>query len=468
MRSNALGKKKLWGGRFSNTPSKVAEEIATSLHYDMRLYKHDIRGSLAHAKMLCKQKIISQKDLDDIQKGLAIIEQEIENGTFPFNEAFEDIHMNIEARLTELIGDAGKRLHTARSRNDQVITDVRLYLKDEMHEIKKILIQLIVTIVQKAEETKYVVMPGYTHLQIAQPIRMAHHLLAYAWAMLRDVQRLDFAYVQTDELPLGSGALAGVNYTTDRQFLADELQFGAIAHNSMDAVSNRDFIADFLYFSCIMGMHCSRLAEDIILWSTAEFNFITLSDSVTTGSSIMPQKRNPDVAELVRGKTGRLYGNLLTLLTLLKGLPMTYNRDLQEDKEPLFDAIDTIKLIISGMNEVIATMHVNEEVTRKAIYKNFSTATDIADYLVMKGTPFRQAHEIVGSMVKYCEHHNEDFFTLSLEALKKFSEQFDNDIYDYINPEKSTERKQSYGSTSLKSVEHQIMVIREKLHECGY
>jgi argininosuccinate lyase len=217
-----------------------------------------------------------------------------------------------------------------------------------------------------------------------------------------------------------------------------------------------------------MGMHCSRLAEDIILWSTAEFNFITLSDSVTTGSSIMPQKRNPDVAELVRGKSGRLYGNLLTLLTLLKGLPMTYNRDLQEDKEPLFDAIDTVKLIISGMNEVIATMHVNEEVTRKAIYKNFSTATDIADYLVMKGTPFRQAHEIVGSIVKYCEQHNEDFFTLPLEALKKFSEQFDNDIYDYINPEKSTERKQSYGSTSLKSVEHQIMVIREKLHECGY
>ncbi len=457
--------KKLWGGRFSDATSKVTEQISASLHFDMRLYKHDIIGSIAHAKMLCKQGILSETDLNEIIKGLQTIQKEIEEGTFPFNEKLEDIHMNIESRLTELIGDAGKRLHTARSRNDQVVTDVRLYLKDEIKEIQQYCIELIKILVKKAEDNTHVIMPGYTHMQIAQPVRFSHHLLVYAWAYLRDLNRLHYAFDAANVLSLGSGALAGVNYHTDRHFLAKQLQFGTIAHNSMDAVSDRDFIADFLYFAAMVGMHSSRLAEDIILWSTAEFNFIKLSDWVTTGSSIMPQKRNPDVAELIRGKTGRLYGNLFTLLTVLKGLPMTYNRDLQEDKEPLFDSIDTVKLVLQGMIEMIKNMQVNEEVTSSAVYKNFSTATDVADYLVMQGIPFRQAHEIVGSIVKYCEQNKKDFFTLSLDELKSFSEKFDTDIYEYIDPQKSTERKKSYGSTSLESIENQIKLLQGKLHE---
>jgi argininosuccinate lyase len=463
-----LKNKKLWGGRFSDTTSKVTEQISTSLHFDVRLYKHDIQGSIAHAKMLAKQGILSQDDCNAIIKGLQAIQKEIEEGTFPFNEKLEDIHMNIEARLTELIGDAGRRLHTARSRNDQVVTDVRLYLKDEINNIQKLCVDLIQKLIKKAEEHKHIVMPGYTHMQIAQPVRFSHHLMVYAWAYLRDLNRLKFAFAAADVLPLGSGALAGVNYTTDRHYVAKELQFTTIAHNSMDAVSDRDFIADFLYFAAMAGMHSSRLAEDLIVWSTAEFNFIKLSDSVTTGSSIMPQKRNPDVAELIRGKTGRLYGNLISLLTVLKGLPMTYNRDLQEDKEPLFDSIDTVKLVLKGMAEMIEHMTVNEEITKKALYKNFSTATDIADYLVMKGIAFRQAHEIVGGVVKYCEQNNKDFFTLPLAELKKFSEKFDVDIYEYLDPEKSTQRKKSYGSTSLESIENQIQLLKEQLHEFSH
>lgn len=457
--------KKLWGGRFSDTTSPITEQISASLHFDVRLYKHDIQGSIAHAKMLAKQGILTQDDCNAIIKGLQTIQKEIEEGTFPFNEKLEDIHMNIEARLTELTGDAGKRLHTARSRNDQVITDVRLYLKDEINDIQKLCVDLIQKLVKKAQENKHIVMPGYTHMQIAQPVRFSHHLLVYAWAYLRDLKRLHNAFNATDILSLGSGALAGVNYTTDRHYIAKELGFGTIAHNSMDAVSDRDFIADFLYFAAMVGMHSSRLAEDLIVWSTAEFNFIKLSDSVTTGSSIMPQKRNPDIAELIRGKTGRLYGNLISLLTVLKGLPMTYNRDLQEDKEPLFDSIDTVKLVLKGMAEMIEHLTVNEDITKKALYKNFSTATDVADYLVMRGIAFRQAHDIVGSLVKYCEQNNKDFFTLPLEELKKFSEKFDSDIYEYLDPEKSTERKKSYGSTSLESIENQIKLLKEQLHE---
>ncbi|MGB4269856.1 MAG: argininosuccinate lyase [Spirochaetota bacterium] len=460
--------KKLWGGRFSDATSQITEQISTSLHFDVRLYKHDIQGSIAHAKMLAKQGLLTQEDCDAIIKGLQTIYKEIEEGIFPFNEKLEDIHMNIEARLTELVGDAGKRLHTARSRNDQVVTDVRLYLKDEINDIQKLCVDLIQKLIKKAQENKYVIMPGYTHMQIAQPVRFSHHILAYAWAYLRDLNRLKFAFNAADVLSLGSGALAGVNYATDRHYVARELEFGTIAHNSMDAVSDRDFIADFLYFAAMVGMHSSRLAEDLIVWSTAEFNFIKLSDSVTTGSSIMPQKRNPDVAELIRGKTGRLYGNLISLLTVLKGLPMTYNRDLQEDKETLFDSIDTVKLVLKGMAEMIEHMTVNEDITRKAIYKNFSTATDVADYLVMKGIAFRQAHEIVGSVVKYCEKYNKNFFTLHLDELKKFSEKFDADIYEYLDPEKSTERKKSYGSTSRESIENQIKLLKEQLHEFNY
>ncbi len=460
--------KKLWGGRFSDATSQITEQISASLHFDVRLYKHDIQGSIAHARMLANQGMLTQDDCNAIIKGLQTIQKEIEEGTFPFNEKLEDIHMNIEARLTELIDEAGKRLHTARSRNDQVVTDVRLYLKDEIKDIQKLCVDLIQKLIKKAQENKQVIMPGYTHMQIAQPVRFSHHLMVYAWAYLRDLKRLRFAFSTADVLPLGSGALAGVNYATDRHYVAKELEFGTVAHNSMDAVSDRDFIADFLYFAAMAGMHSSRLAEDLIVWSTAEFNFIKLCDSVTTGSSIMPQKRNPDIAELIRGKTGRLYGNLISLLTVLKGLPMSYNRDLQEDKEPLFDSIDTVKLVFKGMAEMIEHMTVNEDITKKAIYKNFSTATDVADYLVMKGIAFRQAHEIVGSVVKYCEKNNKNFFSLPLEELKKFSEKFDADIYEYLDPEKSTERKKSYGSTSLDSIENQIKLLIEQLHEFNH
>lgn len=452
--------KKLWGGRFTENMSNITEKISASIHFDSRLYMQDIEGSIAHARMLNKAGIISGDDLNSIITGLGQILNEIEDGSFKFDASLEDIHMNIESALTVKIGDAGKRLHTARSRNDQVALDLRLYLRDETHIIQKKLLDLLTLLVNFAEKQIDTVMPGYTHLQIAQPVRLSHHILVYAWQISRDLKRLKLAMDASDIMPLGAGALAGVNYDTDREFLRKELGFKDTTMNSMDTVSDRDFVLDFLYFASVLGMHMSRLCEELILWSTSEFNFIKLSDTVTTGSSIMPQKRNPDVAELIRGKSGRLYGNLISLLTTMKGLPLTYNRDMQEDKEPLFDSVDTVKLCIEGVHEMISSIKVNAQKMKEGLYNNFSTATDVADYLVKKGLSFRESHEVVGSIVGYCEKNNERFFDLPLETLNSFSSFFADDVKEVIDPEFSTERKKSSGATSKKEIQKQIKILK--------
>ncbi len=457
--------KKLWGGRFSESTSHIAERISSSIDFDSRLYHQDIKGSLAHAKMLKKIGILTGKELKDIERGLLEIRQEIEEGRFEFDESLEDIHMNIEASLTERIGDAGRKLHTARSRNDQVALDIRLYIRDEAEEIKRLLKNLIVELTRLAEQHIEVIMPGYTHLQVAQVVRLSHHLLAYAWALLRDWKHLASVVNECNILPLGVGALAGVNYKNDREFLKKELGFSDITLNSMDTVSNRDFVIDFLYFGAVLGMHLSRFCEELVLWSTAEFGFIKLSDKVTTGSSIMPQKRNPDIAELIRGKSGRLYGNLISLLTTMKGLPLTYNRDLQEDKEPLFDTVDTVRLSLEGMYEMISSMKIDEKRMKSAVFSNFSTATDLADYLSKKGVPFRKSHEIVGNIVHYTEENDIDFFDIPLEKLKDFSSDFDADVIEVLNPESSTERKESSGGTSKKEIMRQVEVINRTILE---
>ncbi len=459
----AENEKKLWGGRFDGSASDITERISRSVHFDCRLYRQDIRGSIAHAKMLHKIGVLDGTELAEIISGLTQIRDEIDRGGFEFLASREDIHMNIEATLTERIGDAGKRLHTGRSRNDQVATDVRMFIMDESTVIEGLMEKLISVLVATAEEHIDVIMPGYTHMQVAQPVRFSHHMLAYAWMLVRDRKRLRDAVSSCSRMPLGSGALAGVNYASDREFLRTELGFDSVIMNSMDAVSDRDFMLDFLYFASVLGMHLSRFCEELILWSSSEFSFIRLADSVTTGSSIMPQKRNPDVAELVRGKTGRLYGNLLSMLTVLKGLPMTYNRDMQEDKEPLFDTVDTVQLCLEGVAEMVSTMKVNSERMRLAVRSNFSTATDLADYLVRKGVPFRESHEISGSIVKYCETEGRDFFALTAAELKKFSELIDDEIVSILDPSGAPERKLSAGGTSRASILEQVRLLKNEL-----
>lgn len=453
--------KKLWGGRFENSNAEITERISASIDFDARLYRQDIRGSIAHASMLLKIGVLTKEEHGKIVQGLNEILAEIEEGKFEFSRSLEDVHMNIEYALTQKIGDAGKKLHTARSRNDQVTLDLRLYLRDESAVIRTLLADLVEVLVKKAEAHLDVIMPAYTHLQVAQPVRFSHHMLAHAWALVRDMKRLDDARASAMVLPLGVGACAGVNYPNDREFLREALGFSSITPNSMDTVADRDYALDFLYFAAVLGMHLSRMAEELVLWSTSEFQFVRLADAVTTGSSIMPQKRNPDVAELIRGKSGRLYGNLMSLLVTLKGLPLTYNRDMQEDKEPLFDSVDTVKLCLEGMKEMIAGMEVKEEAMRAAVYSNYSTATDLADYLAQKGVPFRQAHEIVGSIVKHCEKTKTDFFALKSSDLKSFSEAFGDDAADVLNPASSTERKLSQGGTSLREVKNQIDAIKK-------
>jgi len=456
-------KASLWGGRFKEGSSDITRRISASIRYDRRLYRHDIAGSTAHAEMLHRMGILTGDELTAIKGGLGEIQGEIENGTFDFSMALEDIHMNIESRLTEKIGEAGKKLHTARSRNDQVALDMRLYLRDEIREIKGLLKGLIALLAGLAEKNMDVVLPGYTHMQVAQPVRFSQHMLAYCWMLLRDAERLKAAEEACLSLPLGVGALAGVNYRNDREYLRERLGFSRTIPNSMDAVSDRDFILDFLYFASVLGAHLSRFCEEIVLWSSSEFAFIRLADNVTTGSSIMPQKRNPDLAELIRGKSGRLYGNLIALLTVMKGLPMTYNRDMQEDKEPLFDSIDTVKLSLEGMSEMLGTVALNRERMRKSLYSNFSTATDLADYLARKGVPFRDSHEIIGRIVRYCEEEKVEFFRLDIGTLRSFSVHFGDDAVDVLSPEGSTERKESSGSTATGEIKKQFSMVAERL-----
>lgn len=456
---------KLWGGRFSESASDVAEKISSSIDFDARLYRQDIRGSMAHAEMLNKTGLISDEELDSIKRGLREIEKEIDDGLFIFDGSLEDIHMNIESALTRKIGDAGRKLHTARSRNDQIALDLRLYIRDEANEIAVLLKNLIDILTGLAEKHIDIIMPGYTHLQVAQVVRLSHHLLAHAWAFVRDLDRLGHVVDECKVMPLGVGALAGVNYKNDRDFLKEAMGFHSITPNSMDTVGNRDFVLDFLYFAAVLGMHLSRFCEEIVLWSTDEFNYIRLPDGVTTGSSIMPQKRNPDIAELIRGKSGRLYGNLISLLTTLKGLPLTYNRDLQEDKEPLFDSVDTIKLCVRGVAEMISTMEIKDKVLEKAVYRNFITATDLADYLAKKGVPFRKSHEIVGNIVRHVEENNLDFYDISLDTLRSFSPDFGKEALEVLDPHSSPERKKSAGGTSKSEISGQIRLIGKLLKE---
>lgn len=397
-----MSKDKLWGGRFTQPTDKFVEEFTASINFDKRLYHQDIRGSIAHATMLGKQGIIPIADVENIVSGLKAILEQIEAGKFDFSVSLEDIHMNIEARLSEKIGDAGKRLHTGRSRNDQVALDIRLYLRDELVEVSAYIDLLIDSIIHQAEENLGVIMPGFTHLQTAQPILFSHHMMAYHEMLKRDKARMEDCLKRTNVLPLGAGALAGTTFPIDREYVAELLDFAEVTRNSLDSVSDRDFAMEFCAASSILMVHLSRFSEELILWSTSEFKFVELSDSFCTGSSIMPQKKNPDVPELVRGKTGRVNGNLVALLTLMKSLPLAYNKDMQEDKEPLFDTIDTVKGCLKVFADMVREMKINPERMEVAAAAGFSTATDVADYLVRKGIPFRDAHEIVGKTVRYC------------------------------------------------------------------
>lgn len=447
---------KLWGGRFTKQESASADEFNASIYFDKKLYKEDIEGSRAHAAMLAKQGIISQEDADKIDKGLAEILDEIEDGLIEFTIKNEDIHMNIESILTERIGDAGKRLHTARSRNDQVALDFRLWTKRAAETHLNDLKLLCKSILKIAESNQQTVMPGYTHLQHAQPVTFAFHMMAYFQMFKRDYQRFSDCIERMDFLPLGAGALAGTTYNTDRQFLAERLNFSGITENAMDSVSDRDFAIEFLSDASICMMHLSRFCEELILWSSSEFSFIEIDDAYSTGSSIMPQKKNPDMAELIRGKTGRVYGNLITLLTLMKGLPLAYNKDMQEDKPPVFDASETLSACINIFADMLDTITVKADNMEKAASTGFMNATDAADYLVSKGLPFRECHAIIGEIVLYCIDHGKSIEELSLKQLRDFAPEFDEDVYNHVNLKACIKAKASEASTSFESVRKQL------------
>jgi argininosuccinate lyase len=455
-----MAHEKLWGGRFSQPTNKFVEEFTASIDFDKRLYHQDIRGSIAHARMLGKQGIIPMADVESIVHGLQRILEQIEEGKFDFSVSLEDIHMNIESRLSAKIGEAGKRLHTGRSRNDQVALDIRLYLRDEIVEVSAYLDLLIDSLLFQAESNLEVIMPGYTHLQTAQPILFSHHMLAYVEMFTRDKGRMEDCLKRADVLPLGAGALAGTTFPIDREHVAELLDFPAVTRNSLDSVSDRDFALEFMSASSILMMHLSRFSEELILWSTSEFRFIDLSDGFCTGSSIMPQKKNPDVPELVRGKTGRVYGNLMALLTVMKALPLAYNKDMQEDKEPLFDTIDTVKGSLKIFADMIREMRVNGATMRSAAAKGFSTATDVADYLVRKGMAFRDAHEVVGKAVAYCLTHGKDLPELTMDEWRAFSDMIGEDIYDSITLEASVNARAATGGTARECVEREIERVK--------
>ena len=457
---------KMWAGRFAKALDSQADDFNSSIRFDSRMYKQDIKGSMAHAAMLSARGIISSDDADAIIAGLETILADITAGTLPIDDAAEDIHMFVEAELTKRIGDAGKRLHTARSRNDQVALDTRLYLRDEISEIISLTLSLIEVLTDRAEEYKSAIMPGYTHLQRAQPITFGHHLMAYAMMLQRDVGRFEDTAKRMDVSPIGCCALAGTTYPTDRAYEAELLGFSAVAENSLDGVSDRDFCVEFLSTCSILMMHLSRLSEEIILWSSWEFSFIELDDSYTTGSSIMPQKKNPDMAELCRGKTGRVYGDLMALLTALKGLPLAYNKDMQEDKEAVFDAVDTVKMCLSVMTPMLATMKAKRDNMYKAAQKGFINATDLADYMTKKGVPFRSAYKISGQLVAYCIENNTVLEALSLEKFREYSDVFEADVYDDISLETCVGKRISFGGTSVSSVEAQIASVRAYLAGC--
>lgn len=451
---------KLWGGRFQKAVDNLVNDFNSSIRTDGRMFKEDIDGSLAHVKMLIAQDIIPKQDGEKIISGLTEISKRIENGVIEIDPSSEDIHSFIEATLTYYIGDEGKKLHTGRSRNDQVTLDTRLYLKKELKNLINVILSFEETLLIKAEENIDTIMPGYTHMQKAQPITFAHHLLAYGEMFKRDLGRIKDALKRMDEMPLGSGALATSTYPIDREMVAKELNFSSISLNSLDAVSDRDYVIETLSALSMIMMHLSRFSEEVILWCTHEFSFIELDDAYSTGSSIMPQKKNPDVAELVRGKTGRVYGDLITLLTLMKGIPLAYNKDMQEDKEALFDALDTVFLSIKTFNGMLKTMRIKKDNMRKGALGGFTNATDVADYLVKKGVAFRNAHEVVGAIVLHCINKGINIEELSLEALKEFSSYFEEDIYNAISLETCVEERKVIGGPSSKSVKIQLEALK--------
>lgn len=447
---------KLWGGRFSKNTNELVDAFNASIDFDKRLYHEDIRGSMAHARMLAKCGIIPAEDGEKIIAGLKDILADIEAGNFEFSVALEDIHMNVEARLTERIGSAGARLHTARSRNDQVALDMHMYMKREVTEIAELLLRFEEALLDVAKQHAKTLMPGYTHLQRAQPITFAHHLLAYFNMLQRDFRRLLGVWEGADMMPLGAGAIAGTTFPIDRHMVAEELNFGTVYPNSMDAVSDRDYVIEFLSFASTLMMHMSRLSEEICLWSSTEFGFVELDDGFATGSSMMPQKKNPDISELVRGKTGRVYGHLMAMLTTAKGLPLTYNKDLQEDKEGFFDAIDTVKFTLAVYRDMILSMTVNVDKMAQAVAHDFSNATDLADYLVRKGLPFRQAHEVVGKCVAYAIEKGKFLLEIPIEEYKQFSELFESDLMATLDPANCVEARRSYGGPAFSENEKQF------------
>ena len=445
----------MWGGRFTKAEEKNALDFNASISYDCRMYREDIAGSIAHAKMLAAHGIISKEDQEKITKGLLSIKKEIDEGTFPFSVELEDIHMNIEKRLTEEIGDAGARLHTARSRNDQCALDLHMYMKRNIARLSEKLIAVLEALLAASKKYQDVILPGYTHMQRAQPVLFAHHMLAYFAMLERDFKRLEDCYDMCDMSPIGACALAGTTYPTHPEEEANDLHFASVYGNSLDAVSDRDYLLQFLSFASICAMHLSRLSEEFIYWSTSEFQFIELDDGYSTGSSIMPQKKNPDMCELIRGKTGRVYGHLIGLLTVMKGLPLAYNKDMQEDKEGVFDALDTLYFALDIYAGMISTMTVNGDHTRQVLESDFSNATDMADYLAKKGLPFRQAHAVVGNAVHYCIEHHKVLLDLSMEEFRSMSPLFEEDIKEALSIENCVKNRESYGGTGPKSVERQ-------------
>ena len=454
---------KMWAGRTSGETSKIADDFNSSIRFDCKMYQQDIKGSIAHAMMLSKQNIISSEDAEILVDTLSQILDDLNSGALEIDMEAEDIHMFVEQVLTTRVGDVGKKLHTARSRNDQVALDLRMYLMDECDEIVSLTKTLIDALVTQAETNKAVIMPGYTHLQRAQPVTFGHHMMAYAMMLLRDIDRLSDCKKRMNVSPIGCCALAGTTYDTDRYFEAEKLGFDSITLNSLDGVSDRDFCVEMLSAIAVLMMHLSRFSEELILWSSWEFKFVQLSDSYTTGSSIMPQKKNPDMAELVRGKTGRVYGDLMATLTMLKGIPLAYNKDMQEDKESIFDACETVKMCLKVFAPMIDTMTVLADNMKKAASEGFINATDLADYLVKKGLPFRSAYKISGSIVAYCIENKLILEDLPIEKYREYSELFDTDVYNDIDLTTCVNKRVSVGGTSVESVEMQIKFVKEKL-----
>jgi argininosuccinate lyase len=447
---------KLWGGRFNKGSSSLLEQFNASIGFDNRMYAEDIAGSIAHSKMLNKIGILTVEEQEKIENGLIQIKEMIDNGNFEFHISDEDIHMAVEKKLIESIGSLGGKLHTGRSRNDQVALDIRMYLKKEILNIKDLLKLLMEAIVEVAESNKDVIMPGYTHLQRAQPILFSHHMMAYYEMMKRDLDRLEDCFKRVDVMPLGAGALAGTTYPLDRHYVAELLGFSKVTENSLDTVSDRDFIIETNFVISMIIMHLSRFSEELIIWSTSEFSFVEMDDTYSTGSSIMPQKKNPDVTELVRGKTGRVFGNLMGIFTVMKGLPLAYNKDTQEDKEGVFDSIDTIKIVLEIFSPMLKTMTIKKENMKASIYEGFINATDIADYLAKKGLPFREAHKVVGELVSYCEQNNKLLTDLSYEEFKNSHSLFEEDIVKESSIEACINGRKTYGGTALSDVERQI------------